>query len=82
MAPLSLYAKASTSTLTRLSGLSHGTKPLNCILLHPCKMLVLVVVLMLMGVNTVMSLKSDFDVVINMVQRSSVVQRYTYRIDR
>ena len=45
-------------------------------------MLVLVVVLMLMGVNTVMLLKSDFDVVINMVQRSSVVQRYTYRIDR
>ena len=47
MAPLSLSAKASTSRLTMLSGLSQGMKPSNCRVLQPSKMLVFLVVLVL-----------------------------------
>ena len=41
MAPLSLSTKASASRLTRLSGLSHGTKPSKCRILQ-CETLSLV----------------------------------------
>ena len=69
MAPLSLSEKASTSALTRLSGLSHGIKPSNSRILQSSKMLLFLVMLMLMGVNPVVLLKSDLGVLLSMVPR-------------
>ena len=66
MAPLSLSAKASTSRLTRLSGLSHGTKPSKCSVLQPFK--IASVVLVVLAINSVVLMKSDFDETFNMVQ--------------
>ena len=51
MAPLSLSAKASASRLTRLSGLSHGTKSSKRSVLQ-CEMLCLAM-LGLAGINSV-----------------------------
>ena len=67
MAPLSLSAKASTSRLTRLSGLSHGTKPSKCSVLQPFKIASVVLVVVL-AINSVVLMKSDFDETFNMVQ--------------
>ena len=75
MAPLSLSAKASTSRLTRLSGLSQGTKPSNFRILQPSKMLWFLVVLILTGVNPVVFISSDSDVVLNMAQRCIDVKK-------
>ena len=67
MAPLSLSAKASTSRLTRLSGLSHGMKPSKCSVLQPFKIASVVLVVVL-AINSVVLMKSDFDETFNMVQ--------------
>ena len=68
MAPLSLSAKASASRLTRLSGLSQGKKPSKCTVLQPSKILLFLLVVML-GINSVVVLNSDFDVALDMIQR-------------
>ena len=85
MAPLSLSAKASASRLTRLSGLSHGTKSSKRSVLQ-CEMLCLAM-LGLAGINSVASkmslspvvmkvlgvvvvlITSDWNIVLNKVQR-------------
>ena len=67
MAPLSLSAKASTSRLTRLSGLSQGTKPSKCSVLQPSKRLLFPAVRVLLGVVVV--LKSDFSIALQCGRR-------------
>ena len=66
MAPLSLSAKASTSRLTRLSGLSHGTKPSKCTVLQPERLFR--AVSGLVGIKSVALMKSEFDVMSTMVE--------------
>ena len=66
MAPLSLSAKASTSILMRLSGLSHGMKPSNRRVLQSERLLLAVVGLM--GITSVALMKSDFDAMSSMVE--------------
>ena len=66
MAPLSLSAKASTSRLTRLSGLSHGMKPSKCTVLQPERLFR--AVSGLVGRKSVALMKSEFDVMSTMVE--------------
>ena len=53
MAPLSLSAKASTSRLTRLSGLSQGMKLSNFRILQPSELLLFLEMVEMMGMDVV-----------------------------